>query len=201
MFIVHSSNRTERLLEQLLQVLEGQPLRQPLRADQVLIQSPGMATWLKLRIAERLGVAANIQFPLPAVFFWNLFRQAMPQLPERSPFDREVLTWRLLRLLPTRLDDPRYGPLRHYLAGDRDSLLHYQISRKLAELLERYQIYRPDWIEAWEAEQPVDELAEHPHADWQADLWRLLCADERSAAAELPHRVQIQQRFAEQLKA
>ncbi len=217
MFIVHSSNRTERLLDQLLQVLESQPLRQPLRAEQVLIQSPGMATWLKLRIAERLGVAANIEFPLPAVFFWNLFCRAMPQLPERSPFDREVLTWRLLRLLPTRLEDPRYAPLKHYLAGDHDSLLQYQISRKLAELLERYQIYRPDWIEAWQAEQPVDALAEHPHASWQADLWRLLCAEEmdaeemgtdETAAEELSadeseplHRVRIQQRFAEQLAA
>ncbi len=202
MFIVHSSNRTERLLEQLLQVLEGQPLRQPLRADQVLIQSPGMATWLKLRIAERLGVAANIQFPLPAVFFWNLFCQAMPQLPERSPFDREVLSWRLLRLLPTRLDDPRYGPLKHYLAGDRDGLLQYQISRKLADLLERYQIYRPDWIEAWQAGESVEELAEHPHAGWQADLWRLLSEDEVGAdESELLHRVQIQQRFVAQLNA
>lgn len=52
MFTVHSSNRTERLLDQVLQLLETQPLRQPLRAEQILIQSPGMATWLKLRIAR-----------------------------------------------------------------------------------------------------------------------------------------------------
>lgn len=198
MFTVHSSNRTERLLDQVLQLLETQPLRQPLRAEQILIQSPGMATWLKLRIAERLDVAANIEFPLPAAFFWNLFSAVMLELPEQSPFDREVLTWRLMGLLPERLEDPLFKPLKNYLQHDSDSLLYYQVSRKIADLLDSYLIYRPDWILAWQAGEPVEELAENAHATWQASLWQALCADDQDPPR---HRISVQQRFVAMLEA
>lgn len=198
MFTVHSSNRTERLLDQVLHLLETQPLRQPLRAEQILIQSPGMATWLKQRIAERLEVAANIQFPLPAAFFWNLFSTLMPELPEQSPFDREVLTWRLMRLLPACLEDPLFRPLRNYLQNDSDSLLQYQVSRRLAQLLDAYLIYRPDWILAWQSDEPVVELADQPHAAWQARLWQRLCEDDQDPPR---HRISVQQRFLALLEA
>jgi len=42
------------------------------------------------------------------------------------------------------------------------------LSYPLADLFDQYQVYRPDWILAWER-------GEQTH--WQARLWRLLTAD------------------------
>jgi exodeoxyribonuclease V gamma subunit len=67
MLILHQSNRLEYLARRLAERL-GRPVRDPLRADWVVVQHPGMARWLSLELAQTLGIAANIEFPLPAVF-------------------------------------------------------------------------------------------------------------------------------------
>ncbi|MFT4804946.1 MAG: exodeoxyribonuclease V gamma subunit, partial [Psychroserpens sp.] len=71
------SNKMEVLAESLISCLsetaqEGCSIFEP---DQILVQSPGMSQWLKIQIAEKLGIAANIDFPLPSSFIWQLYQQ------------------------------------------------------------------------------------------------------------------------------
>jgi exonuclease V gamma subunit len=70
------SNRAERLADGL-----AEPLGDPLGPEQVVVQSQGMARWLSLALAERLGVCANVAFPLPAAFIWEVFRAVLPEVP------------------------------------------------------------------------------------------------------------------------
>jgi len=54
MFVLHTSNRAEHLLEHLLKVLET-PQQSVLGKEVFLIQSQGMERWLSQQIAEPVG--------------------------------------------------------------------------------------------------------------------------------------------------
>ena len=57
-----------------------------------------MAQWLKLELAKRNGIAANLDFPLPASFLWNVYRAVLGehQVPEPLAFSKPVLQLHLL---------------------------------------------------------------------------------------------------------
>ena len=71
MFIVYHSNNLEVHKDILLERMEAMPLSDPFQRETILVQSPGMAQWLQLQIAETKGVAANLAFPMPASFIWQ----------------------------------------------------------------------------------------------------------------------------------
>ncbi len=179
MLILHESNRVERLADALTAVLET-PLPSPLVPEIVAVQSVGAARWLALRLARRFGITANIHFPFPATLLWRLFRSALPNVPERSPFAAEVLTWRVLNHLPEAVTQPGFESLTDYLQGE-DDLRRYQLAERIALLFDEYLVYRPDWIRAWE----------HGKADhWQANLWRRM-----TGGQAVRHRVRLAQEF------
>ena len=84
-------------------------------AELILVQSPGMAQWLKQELAQALGIAANLQFPLPASFIWQMFHRVLPDVPEDNPYTKPAMSWRLMQLLPGCLERPSFAALAHYL--------------------------------------------------------------------------------------
>ena len=81
MLEVRQSNRLDLLAENLVARLgdrqghrhgdrSAEGLHVVLDRDVVVVQSPGMATWLRHRLAEAQGIAAGIDFPLPSSFVW-----------------------------------------------------------------------------------------------------------------------------------
>lgn len=145
----------------------------------VIVQSFGIGQWLKLQLAAAHGVSANVDCVLPATFLWRLYQQLIPETRElsESPFDRNRLIWRIMRLLREQTD--RAGPVQQYLAGTGDGDLRlFQLAQELALLFDEYLMYRPEWPLQWEKtghETRGDE--KNIHAPWQAELWRLIIAD------------------------
>jgi exodeoxyribonuclease V gamma subunit len=177
MLILHQSNRLELLCDALAEVLR-EPLASPFDQEVIAVQSTGMARWLSMELAGRLGVSANVRFPFPARLVWEMFRALVPDLPEQSPYTREVMTWRLMGLLSEIGGEPGLGPLRAYL-GEEDDLRRYQLAGRIADLFDQYLVYRPDWITRWE---------QNEGETWHAHLWRRLVATDGR-----DHRVRIQQ--------
>ena len=173
-FIVAHSHRLEELTDLVVRLTRSYPL-DPLATETVLVQSNGIAQWLKINLAQQVGIAAMLQVTLPARLQWQLYRAVLgDDLPTTSPFDKNRLVWRLMRLLPSQLADPRYEPLRDYVATDPDQRKLYQLAQRLADLYDQYQMYRPQWLAAWAAGD------EHPASGdnaWQPALWRALMAD------------------------
>ncbi|MDE2226046.1 MAG: exodeoxyribonuclease V subunit gamma [Xanthomonadaceae bacterium] len=165
MFRLHTSNDAARLADAL-----GGQLRaardNPLVPARVLVPHAGIRRWLQVHLAERLGVIANIEFTPPAQFTWELLRAARSDLPERSPFDVEVLRWHIYALLGERPDGAALAPLREYLASGGDTLRRFALSFELARVYERMQGYRREKLLQWERGGGKD--------DWQAELWRRL---------------------------
>ncbi len=164
MLRIYYSNRLERLALAQASVLE-RPLSDPLLPERIVTQSPGTANWLAQRLAERLGVVANVDFALPASFVWEVYAQQLPQVPPRALLDRQTLVWAVFDRLHALPGDPAFAEPADYLRGDNRELRTYQLACRIADLLDQYQVYRPDWILAWERGE---------EAHWQARLWRLL---------------------------
>ena len=179
MFHCHQSNRLEILADHLAELL-NQPLRSPLAREIVVAQSNGMARWLALRLADRLGVCANLGFQFPATFLWEMTRAVLRHLPPTSSFDKPVLSWRIMALLREVDESPRFAPVRAWLGDDPDDFRRYQLACRIADCFDQYLVYRPDWIQQWEA-------GGEDH--WQAELWRWLAHDGTA------HRVQVQEQF------
>lgn len=172
MLYLYQSHRLESLMVLLAGVVAA-PQRAPFAPELVVVQGKGMERWVSLRLAEQLGVCANIQFPQPATYVWNLMRDALGDLPRRSVFEPEVLVWRIMDWLarPANLADA--PGLRGYLEGGSD-VRRYELGLRLGEVFDQYLVYRPDWINAWQRGEVrglgSDEI-------WQSALWRHLAAD------------------------
>jgi exodeoxyribonuclease V gamma subunit len=180
-FIALHSHRSEVLADLLAGWLRERPLH-PLESEVVLVQSNGMAEWIKIELARQVGVCAATRVELPSRFLWRTYRQVLgtQNVPPDSPLDKLPMTWRLMALLPGCLSDPVFKPVAGFLRGDEpDRLL--QLASRLADLFDQYQIYRPDWLQDWATGRDVlrkaagtDELAEDQR--WQAELWRRVLA-------------------------
>ncbi|QBJ10736.1 exodeoxyribonuclease V subunit gamma [Rahnella aquatilis] len=188
LMVLHG-NHSETLRDVLVSWMAAHPLS-PLENEVILVQSNGINQWLKLALARDVtdggcGIAAALDIKLPARFFWQVYRAVLgkEQVPESSPFDRPLLTWRLNRLLPELLAEPVFAPLARFLKDDGDMRKLHQLAQRLADLFDQYQVYRADWLEDWgngldvlrtsrKGSEPLPE-----NLLWQPQLWRALLAD------------------------
>lgn len=211
LMVIHG-NRMEDLRDLLTAWLARAPLR-PLEDELMLVQSNGIAQWLKWALARPagvgggLGISAAIDVQLPGRFLWAAYRSVLGReaVPTTSPFDKSRLSWRLLRLLPAHLHEPDFAPLRDFLRDDPDERKRFQLAERVADLFDQYQVYRADWLADWEQGRYVlrNELrGEHPAlpADqrWQARLWQLLLDD--VGGERHNHRAAVHQAFLERIE-
>ncbi|MGR5237041.1 exodeoxyribonuclease V subunit gamma [Vibrio alfacsensis] len=198
MFTVYHSNQVDVLKSLLVELIRINPLENPFEKEQILVQSPGMSQWLKMELAKEFGVAANLEFPLPATFIWEMFTQVLPDVPKRSAFNKEAMTWKLMHLLPGLLSEESFAPLARYLQDDSDHSKLYQLAEKIADIFDGYLVYRPEWIASWEAGQSVPELEdEHP---WQPILWQVLYDHTVTLGQSPYHRANLYEHFIDTLE-
>jgi exodeoxyribonuclease V gamma subunit len=177
LLILHG-NQLEQLRAALFGWLRKHPLA-PLESEIILVQSNGVAEWLKIALAEEIGVCAATRVALPARFLWEAYRGMLgrERVPQHSPFDKAPLTWRLMRLLPALLAEEVFLPLRHFL-GDGDPERRLQLAERLSDLFDQYQVYRADWLDDWAAGRDQlrnargEAIALPADQRWQAQLWR-----------------------------
>ncbi len=174
MLTVHYSNDLDSLAEALATVTRT-PLSSAFSPEIVVVQSRGVARWLSLRLADHGGVCANVRFPFPNGYAWELCKTLPGNVPDVSPFEPSILTWRILGLLPGLEAKAPFTPVRSYVVND--PYRRYELAVRLAGLFDQYLLYRPDWIAEWEK-------GRDDH--WQAILWRDLARQ-----TDTPHRAQL----------
>lgn len=217
MFYVYYSNQLENHKELLVNILSSDPNPNPFVQETVLVQSLGMAQWLQMQIAEKIGVSGNVQFPYPTSFLWQQYRLLFPELPAENLFDRNLIVWRLMRIIPTFLAQPEFAALAFYLQQP-DQLKQYQLAAKIADLFDQYLVYRPHWLVHWEKGNDqliLNEIRQNLRfktrrpeeleqtVRWQGILWNALVEDIRKESDEVvfntSHRAYLQQRYFDKL--
>ena len=226
-YSIHA-NRLEDLRALIVKICSTEPLA-PLQNEMCLVQSNGIAQWLKLGLAQPperggLGIAAGFNFSLPSTFIWRAYRSVLSTdaVPDQSSLDKDVLVWRLFRMLGdidvlgpslnSRQDTPVsdtelksvFAPLLRFLQGDNPKLRRFQLAERIALLFDQYQVYRADWLAAWELGKNVIykgnlEQAVPSNLLWQPVLWRLLLEEAGESHAS-SSRASVHQRFMEKAK-
>jgi exodeoxyribonuclease V gamma subunit len=191
--LVHG-NHPESLRDLLVAWVRRYPLA-PLETETLLVHSNGVAQWLRLALAEDMddgrAVAAGSRpgstCRCPRAL-WQAYRAVLGRdgVPEVSPFDKPLLLWRLMRLLPDVMAEPAYAPLRRFLARDADLRKRFQLAERLADLFDQYQVSRRLAGRLGGGRRRADqgEWRPPPLSDeqrWQACLWRALLADVAAA--------------------
>ncbi|MCK5648161.1 MAG: exodeoxyribonuclease V subunit gamma, partial [Gammaproteobacteria bacterium] len=191
MINIYPANRLENLVFLLDRVMQTGSGHNVLSEEIILVQSKGMQHWLNLQLAQSRGISMNLSFSLPMQFFWNQIRAILGKdnVPEKSTYSREVLSWRIHDLLAS--DAVVNNPLcreasnywlrkqQHTSAGNEDFDLQdsglqdkrFQLACQIADLFEQYLIFRPDWLLEWQQ-------GNLEQGGWQALLWQLLVAQD-----------------------
>lgn len=166
-FRLYQSNALDVLAALLAQELRrawpAQPLLKP---DVIVVPQVAMRRWLQATLAERHGVAANLEFLAPGEF---VARALVANLgPVDDDFGRAGLHWRCYAALTDAevLAQPALAPWRAFLAAGDEALRPWTLAAELAAVFEKYQAWRRDWLLHWEDGADAD--------DPQAALWRAI---------------------------
>lgn len=167
------SNRLEDLADRLIRELALQR-KSPLDMDTVVVQSRGMARWLNLRMAEKLGIQMNTRYLYPRAMIEHLLAGLIPDYDSLNhfKFSTNGLFWSIYKSLPGWSSQPQAGILKDYLKSDslpNGFLRRYQLAMKLSSYIDQLQIYRPDLISNWEKNKPGN--------NWNSFIWRALTSE------------------------
>ena len=182
-----------------------------LTSAQVIVENTGMQHWLNTQLAMQNGIAMNIAYPLPGKFVWQLARQLLgeTQVPQQPPYQREALVWRIDDVLASDaiLSNPIFSQANRYWQPTHqepsaalkppttasDLLKRFQLASALADLFEQYILYRPDWLNSWQTNNPIkaqdEDQTSDQTANWQAQLWAILCQQDGRHPIDIQHRL------------
>ncbi len=172
-FRLYHSNALEvlagLLADELRTPAPGQPLLAP---DTVLIPQVAMRRWLQATMAERHGIAANLEFLTPGEFVGRALaaNAAAGAGDTGEALDAASLRWHLYAALgdPGLRARTALAQLAGYLDEDDGGLKAWTLAGELAGVFEKYQAWRRDWLLRWEGGADPD--------DPQAILWRAVAA-------------------------
>jgi exodeoxyribonuclease V gamma subunit len=175
MIRLHYANRLENLIAPLADVIKAQQCARPLERVTVVIPSRVMEHFLKHRVSEAIGVAANLDFPFLRRFLAGVLKTADPKFGALDVEELEaVLFERLtvgLRENPSDFAAPRgYVEMGDGTELERE-LRTFHLGSQLARLFREYSITRRTMLQKWtrDGEAEVEQLSSTEK--WQKQLW------------------------------
>lgn len=121
-----------------------------LKPHTVVVQTRGMAEYLRQNTAAQNGIAANLHMPFLNAFtdelFFRLYGSAYAAAAQRSRPDS--IRKSVMKLLSSSdFTDSHVPELKKYISGSNAELKRWQLAGKIADLFEQYQIYRANQLE------------------------------------------------------
>ena len=133
----------------------------------IVTQTQGMNSWLKIRMADQLGITAGCDFLKPNELIQQLFQVLGGKY--HGVLSKENLTWLLFGIFGETQFIQRFPDVSCYYQNggyDKD-LKRLTLAEKIADLFDQYQIYRSEMICQWNLAKE-DEI---PGSEWQQYLW------------------------------
>ncbi len=172
MFILYQSNDLEILQHVLLYKFKKINKREYIVNNTILVPDHNLSFFLKMFLSKNLGICANFNFFLPAKFIWNIYRIFISDIPKDYFFEKNNLVFVIMNILPKLLHFNEFLVIKKYLSNDINYNKLFSISYKIADIYDKYLMYRVDWLYQWEKFSLVDNLKNNFHQLWQSFLWR-----------------------------
>ncbi|CAN5252788.1 exodeoxyribonuclease V subunit gamma [soil metagenome] len=179
MLNIYKSNSLYKLAEILAKRLRDNTPEDPLDSILVVVPNRDTSRWLKLQLAEINGIAANVEFLLPAEWQFRQIRKLYKNLPTLLPSDPGPLTWTIFGLLMDDEKRHKFSRADQYIKtqpAEIRELAAMQLAEKISSAFDQYLVYRPELILKWQSSGPIRDEDER----WQAELWNLLESDRKS---------------------
>lgn len=147
------ANDLETLADRLVEHLSDSP-NDPFTPESIVVPGDGVRSWLTHAIATRIGICSNINFAYPAKFLKTAFNlESKLGLWETGP-----LTWAI------------------HAMQKEDGIDDLLRARAIADVFDRYILYRPHMVRRWSDGENVDGALQAlaDHQQWQPELWRKL---------------------------
>ena len=203
MLHVHRAERADGLVAALRAIMADR-LGDPLTPEVLSVPTRGVERWLAQRLSASLGtsagradgICANVEFPPPHRLVMDSVAAASGIDPDSDRWRPARAAWPLLDVVDECLAEPWLHRLSVHLGSLGDApdetrrARRFSSVRHLAELFDRYALYRPEMLLAWAAGEDTDgaDLGLPDGAAWQAELWRRL--RERIAEASPAERLE-----------
>ena len=174
MIRLHYSNRLENLIAPLAVAVAEHQRREPLEPVSIVVPNRVVEQFVRYRLAESNGIAANLKFP----FLQNYLAQLLQSTDQNLRIlDVDELQLVLFECLRTNRDDPNLKPARDYIeAGSKSDadleLRTFLLAVQLARLFREYSISRRRMIEKWWSAHRSDLHRMSETEQWQRHLWR-----------------------------
>ncbi|HSV76152.1 MAG TPA: exodeoxyribonuclease V subunit gamma [Bacteroidales bacterium] len=140
----------------------------------IITQGGGVNDWLTRSITETNGVFANFAFQNQDGFLGKVYELLTG---EKLRSNRDAIKFGIYRLFDTE-DFKKDFPYVASYFKDND-LRRIQLSEKIADLFDQYQLYRADMIKSWEEGKTFTEKSESEK--WQMWLWQQLQLPSKAA--------------------
>jgi len=174
MIRLHYSNRLENLVAPLADAVAAAQRGDPLAKIPIIVPNRSIEEFIKFRLAERLGVAANLRFPFLRAYLAEIVQKADPAIRVLEANQLQLVLFQFLTTAVQRAD-PEFAPVRDYAAGshaeaDRELRL-FQLAERIARLFQEYSISREPMIRAWRGGRQFTRAPFDETERWQRHLW------------------------------
>lgn len=165
-FELNVSNSLDELSVKIFDNFESRKLS-VFQPHYVVTQTEGMNNWLKLQLANRQGIAANVKFLKPNDLIQKVhYLLGGKYVGTLSPGN---ISWVLYRILGERDFQIKFPAIASYYTGvdENSAIRRMALAEKVADLFDQYQVYRTDYIEDWN----IAPLVSVGKEEWQKYLW------------------------------
>ena len=162
---IYYSDRIEDLANHLKgRLVEERRASDPFAFSTVVVPNTNIAKWLQIRkFSDTRELCVGIEFPFIEGFLFDLLARCLPDKDQADgarpkPLQMNAYSTGILSIL-LKDDDTALAPFRRYIAGGKDDPLTidsrekarmaWQLSVKLADLIDKYEVYRPEIVKNW----------------------------------------------------
>jgi len=133
----------------------------------IITQGGGMNNWLTGKMTETNGIFAHYEFQNQDGFLGQVYELLTG---EKLRSNRDAIKFGVYRLLETDDFKNKFQSVADYYEGN--DLRRIQLSEKIADLFDQYQLYRSEMIRKWESGQTDTDKPDSEN--WQMWLWQQL---------------------------
>jgi exodeoxyribonuclease V gamma subunit len=188
MIRLHYSNRLDALIAPLADAVGIAQRFDPLAPLEIVVPNRVVEQFIKFKLAEEIGVAANLRFPFLRVFLRKLMETAEPSIRIVDADDLQIILFEALRS-PNALANSSLKPAIDYIRAstaepaDRETRA-MDLAGRVAALFREYSISRQRMLASWRRGSRSVGPAFEETEIWQSQLWTTIFDDRRCLRRE-----------------